>query len=359
MARVLFCDDDDLARLAVSRILSGAGHECCAVDRGERALALLDEDIDVLIADLHMPGMSGTELLVEVAVRAPDVMRLLISGAADYASACVAVNQARAHRILPKPFVTDELLQLVDEAARARATRRERRARTDALVVINQKLRDTNRRLDDAVAERTSAALDGLVGALHFRDSETQHHSRRVAFFARRLGEALGISEAGLIDCEQGALLHDVGKIGVRDAVLLKPGPLTPEEWVEMKRHPQLGHQLLSSLPFLRRAAEVVLAHHERWDGTGYPRGIAGEAICLGARIFAVVDAFDAITSDRPYRRGRDYAAARAEIVRCSGTQFDPRVVAAFCSVPENDWAHIRENINATAMQPQSPINRH
>ena len=130
-------------------------------------------------------------------------------------------------------------------------------------------------------------------------------------------------------------LLHDIGKIGIPDAILLKPGPLTPEEWAIMRRHPEIGKQLVERIPFLRGAVPIVYAHHEKWDGTGYPRGLKGEYIPLGARIFMVVDAFDAITFDRPYSKAQPFEAAKAEIKRCSGKHFDPDVVAAFFRVPE------------------------
>jgi HD-GYP domain-containing protein (c-di-GMP phosphodiesterase class II) len=140
----------------------------------------------------------------------------------------------------------------------------------------------------------------------------------------------------------RGALLHDIGKIGVSDQVLLKPGRLTPEEWVEMRRHPEIGARILSGIPFLGPAAEIVLSHQERWDGKGYPRGLGRDQIPLGARIFAVADAVDAITSDRPYRRGRSFSYAREEISRYAGSQFDPEVVRHFLTISEAEWNTIR-----------------
>jgi response regulator RpfG family c-di-GMP phosphodiesterase len=137
-------------------------------------------------------------------------------------------------------------------------------------------------------------------------------------------------------------MLHDIGKIGVRDAVLLKPGPLDEGEWVEMRRHPALGFEILRRIAFLERAALIPLHHQERWDGSGYPAGLRGEQICIGARVFAVVDTYDAVTSNRPYRRGRGYDIARDEITRCAGTQFDPNVVEAWLRVPADEWRHIR-----------------
>jgi HD-GYP domain-containing protein (c-di-GMP phosphodiesterase class II) len=189
------------------------------------------------------------------------------------------------------------------------------------------------------------------VAVLDYRDTETQWHSRRVSRFTRRIAEQLGVcDERELRTIEMGSLLHDIGKIGVRDAVLLKPGPLDQEEWVEMREHPRLGWALLQRIEFLREASEIVLQHQERFDGSGYPSGHKGESIVLGARLFAVADTYDAITSDRPYRRAQPHAAAVTEIQRVSGTQLDPRVVDAFSAVPESDWARIRGEVEQISL---------
>ena len=174
------------------------------------------------------------------------------------------------------------------------------------------------------------ATLDALVGLIAVRDGETEGHCRRVASVSEAVGRARGYDAAALADLRHGALLHDVGKIGVPDAVLRKPGPLTPEEWVQMRRHPAIGHQFLAGIAFLARAARTVLEHHERFDGNGYPAGLRGTAIAPDARVFAVVDAFDAMISDRVYRPRRSPDEALAEVVAQRGAQFDPAVVDAF-----------------------------
>jgi HD-GYP domain-containing protein (c-di-GMP phosphodiesterase class II) len=183
------------------------------------------------------------------------------------------------------------------------------------------------------------------VSALDLRDSETQWHSRRVGRYARRLAKELGVRGRDLDDIERGATLHDIGKIGVRDAVLLKPGPLDANEWAEMKRHPALGYEILKGIGFLARARLIPLHHQERWDGSGYPQGLAGKDICIGARIFAVVDTYDAITNDRPYRKCSTYETARGEIVKCAATQFDPEVVQAWLRIAQAEWDAIREEL--------------
>jgi HD-GYP domain-containing protein (c-di-GMP phosphodiesterase class II) len=184
--------------------------------------------------------------------------------------------------------------------------------------------------------------LDALVAALDARDKETEGHSRRVVAYTLALARRMTLSAAELTIIRRGALLHDIGKIGVPDAVLLKPGPLDDAERAIMRRHPEWGERILSGIPFLVGAAEIVCAHQERWDGAGYPHNLKGEAIPLGARIFAVADTFDAMTSDRPYRAARPYALARAEIEAGSGTQFDPRMVEVFLQIPEAEWTRLR-----------------
>ncbi|MBI3764273.1 MAG: diguanylate cyclase, partial [Chloroflexi bacterium] len=190
--------------------------------------------------------------------------------------------------------------------------------------------------------------LDALAAALDARDKETEGHSRRVVAFTLALARRMNLPEEELATIQRGAILHDIGKIGVPDAILLKPGPLTDEERAIMRNHPEWGRRILSGIPFLAGAAEIVRAHQERWDGAGYPQGRKGEAIPLGARIFAVADTFDAITSDRPYRAGRSYAVARAEIEAGRGTQFDPRFVDAFRQIPEDEWSRLRAEAIST-----------
>jgi hypothetical protein len=202
-----------------------------------------------------------------------------------------------------------------------------------ALSALNQELTASNERLGATLTELRSAneaMLAAFSEALELRDRETEGHCRRVVHYSRAIATSLGLSHEAIETVVHGALLHDIGKIGVPDAILHKPGKLTNEEWVEMKRHAEIGYRMVGDIPFLAQASLLVRHHHERWDSHGYPAGLAGEAIPLGARIFAVADSFDAMTSDRPYRAALSWEAALAELAACSGTQFDPRIVAAF-----------------------------
>ena len=171
---------------------------------------------------------------------------------------------------------------------------------------------------------------EALAAALDAREHETGLHSKRVACHAQVLAKRFMDGPGRLRQIYWGALLHDIGKIGVPDAILLKPGPLTESEWAEMRRHPEIGHRILEGIPFMAEAAEIVFCHEERYDGSGYPRGLVGEAIPWGARIFAVIDTLDAMTSDRPYQKGLPFESAKTEILRASGLQFDPAAVELF-----------------------------
>jgi response regulator RpfG family c-di-GMP phosphodiesterase len=351
---VLYVDDEPSLCRAFARLFREDGLLTVeTLSSPEEAAALIQKQpFDVIVSDLRMPGMTGIELLAVARRAVPEARRLLVSGYADFQSALEAINEVGVDRLLTKPWENDEVRGAVHAAVEHAYLLRENgrvqaeNARvTDELRKRTAELQRVNQRLDALVEERTTNLLDGLVSALDLRDSETQWHSRRVGRYARRLARELGIEGRDLDDIERGATLHDIGKIGVRDAVLLKPGPLDEKEWAEMRRHPALGYEILKGIGFLERARLIPLHHQERFDGTGYPRGLEGDAICIGARVFAVVDTYDAITSDRPYRRCSTYEAARSEIVKCSGTQFDPEVVNAWLRVPQAEWDTIREEI--------------
>jgi putative nucleotidyltransferase with HDIG domain len=187
--------------------------------------------------------------------------------------------------------------------------------------------------------------LDALSAALDLRDRETEGHSRRVVEYTARLAEQMGLDKEAIKSIRRGALIHDIGKIGVPDAVLHKPGTLDEEERKIIKRHPQAGYDMLVGIPYLREEIKIVICHQEKWDGTGYPFGLRGEEIALGARLFAIADAFDALTSDRPYRQGQSYEIARKLIEGESGKQFDPQAVAAFMAISPEEWTQIRARV--------------
>jgi len=244
--------------------------------------------------------------------------------------------------LVDAPIRRGALRSAVAEAADAARLRRENERLQLEVERRVRELHLLNDRLERTVAERTQALLTGLVAALDYRDAATQSHSRRVSLYARRLAEQLRIPEPEASVIERGALLHDIGKIAVPDSILRKHGSLTESDWAEMRKHPQHGWALLQGAEYLRSASIIVVQHHERWDGKGYPAGRAGEEIVVGARIFAVVDAFDAMTSNRPYRGARSYECARTEIASCSGKQFEPGVVEAFLDIRPEELGRIR-----------------
>ena len=349
--RVLIVDDDEFVLRALSRALEAVGFETRCYCSPEEALSSVERDAPVvIISDYVMPGMDGITFLKHARQRAPHAARILCTAAEDFRIALQAVNSGEVYRIISKPWHQHELVGTVAQAAESARLRRENERLTGEVQRQNGQLREINLRLEEIVRQRTQALFEGLISALDYRDSETQWHSRRVSLYAKRLAQQVGVHEPELTVVEHGALLHDIGKIGVSDRVLLKPGPLTPEEWVEMKKHPELGWLLLQRVDYLKAAAAIVLQHQEKWDGTGYPCGLKGEDIVIGARVFHIVDTLDAITSDRPYRKARPFEAARAEIVRCAGTQFDPACVQAFLDVSQDEWERIRLDVETVAV---------
>ena len=339
--RLLIVDDEAEVRGVLHDLLSGA-HECGEAASAEEAIAeLREKDYQLVISDITMSGMSGLEMIPHVKVVSPDTVIVMISGVQTIESAINALRLG-AFDYLMKPF---DLRQA--EAAVSRALDHhelivaKRRYENHLEELVTQRTGE----LDDALNSLENAyrsTLRALTAALETRDAETHGHSERVVTFSLRLGREYGLNSQEMKSLEFGSLLHDIGKIGVPDAILRKPSKLTDEEWVRMREHPLHGQQILRGIKFLEGAARVVAQHHEKWDGSGYPLGLKGDEIDICARIFSVADAFDAITSDRVYRRGRTYEAAAKELDEWVGRQFDPKVVEAFHRVPQEDWDELR-----------------
>ena len=353
--RLLVVDDEAPILHALQRTFEAAGYQVTAcADPAEALERLRDKPYQVLSADYMMPGMTGAEFLARAKALQPETVRILLTAAHDFSAAVDAVNNGEIFRILAKPWNRVELLGTVRQAFDTYALRERNRQLTAIVQSQNAELATMNKGLEALVEQRTTNLLDGMVAVLDYRDTETQWHSRRVSRFTRRIAEQLGVNDAYMLrTIEMGALLHDIGKIGVRDAVLLKPGPLDTDEWTEMREHPRLGWALLQRIEFLRDASVIVLQHQERYDGNGYPAALRGEEIVLGARLFAVADTYDAITSDRPYRKAQSHDAAVAEMQRVSGTQLDPQGVDAFCALPEAEWQRIRTEVEKISMLEQ------
>jgi len=347
--KILIIDDEEPIRRLLAMYLS-EDYVCVTASSADEATALLvDGAFNLVITDITMPGTSGIELSQLVRDNYPETVVIMVSGMTDIDFAIEAMRHG-AFDYVTKPFDLAQVLMAVDRALRYQALVAARRhyeqsleetvrLRTTELRALNESL---NQMLE-ALYQNYRATLRALAGALEARDVETAGHSDRVVAYSLRLGRELGLSHKDLISLEQGALLHDIGKIGVRDSILLKCGKLTEPEWVEMREHINHGLKIINGIDFLKGAGPVVGQHHEKFDGSGYPLGLHDEMIHINARIFSVADAFDAITSDRPYRRSASYADARAEIVANAGKHFDPVVVKAFLTVPETEWTGIRK----------------
>ncbi len=347
MERILIVDDDEHITEVVAKLAKSMGFDVVAYTNPEEAAK--ETRFDLVVTDFMMPNLSGIELLRILRQTNPEAVRVLITAASDFKVAMRAVNDGEVFRLLGKPWHVAELRSVLGQAAQYHRLVQENKRLASELERRNTELTHLNQTLEQQVVERTTGLFEGMIRALDYRDTETQWHSWRVAKFTRRIALELNISGEELVTIEQGALLHDIGKIGVRDSILLKPGPLTPEEWVDMRQHPEFGWRMLANIPYLKDAAKIVHQHQERWDGKGYPQGLRGEQICLGARIFCLADTLDAIVSDRPYRKGSSQEFALAEIGRLAGTQFDPTLVAVFLGLPPTEWNRIREEIEVMA----------
>jgi len=321
---VLVVDDEPTVLTMATNALNGAGYQCLTARSASQALITLNNPnyiFDLMICDVLMSGMNGIDLMKHASQIFTNLPVIVMSGTSEIQIA-VEAHRAGAADYLIKPFGQADLLQAVSRTITRQATV----TRTES------------------IAHDWDTAARAFALALDARDKETEGHAERVVAFSVRLGRELGMSGSDLIALELGARLHDIGKIAVPDHVLKKPAPLTEDEWAIMRIHPAKGQEMVRAMKerLPEGAALIVGQHHEQWNGGGYPLGLKEDQICLGARIFAVADTFDAITSDRVYRRGRRYQDALEEILAFSGIQFDPAVVDAFARIDASDWEQLR-----------------
>ncbi|MFB3924127.1 MAG: HD domain-containing phosphohydrolase [Terriglobia bacterium] len=340
--RILVVDDDPAVAKLLCEALFFEGLESEMASNGKDALErLAREHFDGIISDLHMPGLSGTDLLESAHGAYPHVAFLMATGEQDVRVGIEAMKHGASDYIL-KPFNPPAVVASLRRSIQMKQMEREleeyRRDLERMVEARTKQLEKARQRIEMTYDE----TLEALGAALDLRDNETAGHSRRVTFYSVEMAKALGCSDDQLKQIARGAYLHDIGKIGIPDAILLKAGKLTVRERTIMESHVRVGYNLVSRVAFLAGAAEIVLTHQERYDGTGYPQGLTEGEIPLGARIFAAADTLDAMTSDRPYRRALPFSAAKEEITRESGRQFDPEVVRVFLSLPEEVWANIR-----------------
>ena len=348
--RILVVDDEEAIREIVASMLTTAGYACKQAGSGMEALAILTsgEEFELMLSDLMMADLDGIGLLERTKEKYPDMPVVMVTAVHDISVALAAIRNG-AYDYLLKPFEREQLLNMVSRALENRRLKVENRTyqtNPESLVANRtEQLQATVRELERSY----DITLQALGDALDLKDRETEGHSRRVTAFTMAIARAMGLPGEAVATIARGAFLHDIGKMAIPDKILQKPGKLDADETAIMKEHCFKGYQIVKKIPFLTAACEIVYSHQERFDGTGYPRGLKGEEIPLGARIFSVADTLDAITSDRPYRAARSLAVARKEIQDWSGKQFDPEVVEVFLSMPDEIFEELRRAISAQA----------
>jgi response regulator RpfG family c-di-GMP phosphodiesterase len=339
---LLIIEHDETKRKILTSFFS-LKYNCDEADSLNAAVdKIRDKEYSVILTAFTLSSLNAIDLMPYLQELSPRTIPVFISDK-EAAGNTVRAFRAGAFEVIQKPFELKKAEVVIEKAF----GKFDLRCLKDRYQYhLEELVAERTVELDKALEEVENSyrmTLRALVQALETRDFETHGHSERVVTFSLRLGYELGLEKEALRDLELGALLHDIGKIGVPDAVLRKPAKLNEEEWAKMKLHPQHGQKILRNIPFLEGAARIVAQHHERWDGEGYPFGLRGEDIDIGARIFAVVDAFDAMVSDRVYRKGCLYQDALEELERYAGTQFDPMIVEAFKAIPKEDWEILRE----------------
>jgi cyclic di-GMP phosphodiesterase len=344
---ILVVDDEEAIREVVSTMLESKGYHCTVAHNGRAAQEQIKRGTpDLVLSDMIMPEMDGIKLLEWMRQHDPDVPVIMVTAIHDISTALEAIRRGAYDYIL-KPFEKDQLFLGVGRALQHRRLINENRKYQRDL---ERQVEDRTARLTDALEQLEQsydATLEALGSALDLKDAETEGHCQRVTAFCISIARAMPVPEPYLLILARAAFLHDIGKMAIPDGILRKPGPLSDEEKKIMRTHCEIGYNMLIRIPFLRDAAEIVLAHQEFYDGSGYPQGLKGDQIPLGARIFAVADSLDAMVSDRPYRRALPMSHALEEIKRCSGSQFDPQVVKVFLSIPEQHWLDLRENLGS------------
>ena len=335
---ILIVDDEEMIRELLTSALAQEEYVCHQASNVDEAFVLLDEQpVDLVITDIMMPGRSGVELLRDLKKVNSEIAVLMITGLSDMSTAMECVHLG-ADDYITKPFGINRVVLTVKNLIERRCLALEKKNYQESLEF---KVMEQTSQIRKTMSELSSAydnTLSALVKALDAREKEVGSHSERVMNYSAIMGVKLGMVGRELQELAKGALLHDIGKIGISDNILLKPGQLDDGEWIEMRKHPQVGYAILSEIDFLKTPAEIILSHHERFDGTGYPKQLKGEQIPLGARIFAVVDTLDAMTSDRPYRGALPFALAASEIIKYRGSQFDPAIADLFLSIPRKHW---------------------
>jgi putative nucleotidyltransferase with HDIG domain len=347
----LIVDDEPAVRKVLATLLLQAGIFSKAAANPQEALVLLEKTtVSAVISDLRMGATSGFDLLQQVRKRFPNLPFLMATGVDDVRVGVQAMKEG-ADDYLLKPFDIDVVLASLHRAVQRKQLERElENYRLHLEEMVSVRTREVQAALAD-LEHSHSATLEALGSAIDLRDGPTAGHSKRVLLYSLKIAEEIGGLEDQLRTLGMGAWLHDIGKLAIPDNILLKPAALTHAERRVMQRHVELGYNLVKPIPFLSDAAEIILAHHERYNGSGYPHGLRNESIPMGGRIFAVADSFDAMTSDRPYRSALPMKTARSVIEVGRGELFDPQIVDAFLAVDNDAWRLIRQDSQRAPIQ--------
>src|SRR6201998_3841284 len=326
--RILIVDDEPYVRAVMSAMLEICNYSPVLVSNGLEAIERLEKDppYDLVLSDIMMNGLDGIALLERVRNAQPDVPMVMVTAIHDIGVAIAAMRKG-AYDYLLKPFEKEQLLATVKRALEYRRLVQQNSIYRHNLEQLVMARTEMLRHAMSDLERSYDITLEALGDALDLKDAETEGHSKRVTAYTIALARAMGVDSEEMRTIARGAYLHDIGKMAIPDAILRKPGALTEAETEIMREHCFRGYQMLQKIPFLSEAAEIVYSHQEKYDGTGYPRRLKGNEIPLGARIFSIADTLDAITSDRPYRPAQPVGAAREEIKKWSGRQFDPSVV--------------------------------
>ena len=349
-SRVLIVDGEESLAKLIANTLAEAGHDVSQVASGAEALAVLGSggEYDLVLSELAMAGMDGVALLQHCQERYPDMPVIICTGTNDASVALDAIRRG-AYDYLLRPFESEQLLAITGRALEYRRLKLENRAYQSNLETLAGSRTEQLRQAMTDLERSYDITLEIAVDLQGLKDSASGVHARRVTAFCIALSRAMGLSGEKIRVVGRAAILHDIGMIAVPDGIVHKPGPLTAEETQVLREHCFRGYQVLRKIPFLGEPAEVVYAHEERYDGTGFPRGLKGEAIPQGARIFSVAHALDAILTERPYRKAKPFVEARVEIAQLAGKQFDPEVVRVFLDMPEQIWADLRAEVDKQA----------
>jgi len=358
--RILVVDDEKEIRDIVTSTLNSAGYACKKAGSGTEALAALDagEQFDLMLSNLTMADLDGIGLLERTRDKCPNMPVVIVAAIDEIPVALTAIRDG-AYDYLLKPFEREQLLSTVSRALENRRLKLESLTYQTRLESLVKARTDQLQAAMSSLERSYDMTLEGFGDALALKNAETEGHSKRVTAFTIAIARALGLPREQINVVARGAFLHDIGKMALPDRVLLKPGKLDADETVMMREHCDHGYKIVKKIPFLSEAAEIVYAHHERFDGSGYPRGLKGKEIPLGSRIVAVANTLDSITSDLPYRAARSLQAAREEIAKWSGRQFDPEIVKTFLEMPDNTWEGLRREIEAQIYRVSVPPTPH